>query len=858
MKTFQIYNKSDYKFCQAVCFTETWLQEKHPDDLITPPGFAPYRCDRDLEATGKADGGGICFLINKEWCTNVKILSKTSTPNLEQISIKCRPFYLPREFSSITLTGVYIHPRANIKEALNDLSDIITNNESKDPETASIILGDFNQSNLKTVLPNFHQEVTCPTRGDATLDHCYCKIKHSYRSIERSGLGNSDHSVILLIPKYQQKLKQSKPTTSEVTVWSDRAITVLQNCFDITNWNVFRDVYTTIDELADTVSEYISFCEDICLPKKTVTTYPNSKQWCSPAVHAKIVAKDKAYRNRINDPVTYKVCRSQLRSTIRDAKVKHKEKLEAIFDSRDSRKLWDNMNIITQYKGPKKSVNTDDVTLPDKLNTFYARFDRDNNTTPAPQPVDVNTPPPFSVTIDDVRREFKRLKENKAAGPDRLRPRLLKRCSSELASVFAQIFNWSLQTFKVPSTYKLSNIIPVPKSSSAELLNDFRPVALTSCVMKCFEKIVLKFISTLLPPDFDMFQFAYKENRSVEDALSINCHEVLNHLETSNSYVRILFIDYSSAFNTIIPQKLYDKLLFELKFPVTLCNWILDFLLERPQVVKIGNIISESITLSTGTPQGCPISPKLYSIFTYDCKADVPDNLLIKFADDTTVSGFIKDNDESNYRDQISNIVTWCGNNNLLLNVSKTKEMIIDFRKNKTSIEPIYINNTPVDQVNSFKFLGSFVTNNLCWDFNCNKLLMKARQRLYFLRKLKSFNVNNTILLSFYRSIVESILTSSITVWYDKASVYHKGRIDSVVRQAERIINTSLPSIESIYLNRMNNKTTKMLKDKHHPAHAYFQFLPSMKRMRTFKGNKRFTNSFFPQAVKYYNNTRDK
>ena len=124
---------------------------------------------------------------------------------------------------------------------------------------------------------------------------------------------------------------------------------------------------------------------------------------------------------------------------------------------------------------------------------------------------------------------------------------------------------------------------------------------------------------------------------------------------------------------------MYDKLLFELKFPVTLCNWILDFLLERPQVVKIGNIISESITLNTGTPQGCPISPKLYSIFTYDCKADVPDNLLIKFADDTTVSGFIKDNDESNYRDQINNIVTWCGNNNLLLNVSKTKEMVIDF-----------------------------------------------------------------------------------------------------------------------------------------------------------------------------------
>ena len=131
-------------------------------------------------------------------------------------------------------------------------------------------------------------------------------------------------------------------------------------------------------------------------------------------------------------------------------------------------------------------------------------------------------------------------------------------------------------------------------------------------------------------------------------------------------------------------------------------NWILDFLLERPQIVRIGNATSAFLILYTGTPQGCPLSPKLYSIFTYDCRADIPNNLLIKFADDTTNSGFIKDNDEGNYRSQIANIVTWCDNNNLLLNVTKSKEMIIDFRKNKTIMEPLLINNTPVERVEVF------------------------------------------------------------------------------------------------------------------------------------------------------------
>ena len=130
----------------------------------------------------------------------------------------------------------------------------------------------------------------------------------------------------------------------------------------------------------------------------------------------------------------------------------------------------------------------------------------------------------------------------------------------------------------------------------------------------------------------------------------------------------------------------------------------MNFLLNRPQVVKIGNHISSTIIINTGTPQGCPISPKLYSIFTYDCKATIPNNLIVKFADDTTVTGFINDNDETNYRNQIESIVSWCNKNNLKLNVSKTKEMVVDFRRKKTIMAPLVIDNTIVEQVNSFNF----------------------------------------------------------------------------------------------------------------------------------------------------------
>ncbi|KAK3519752.1 hypothetical protein QTP70_003891 [Hemibagrus guttatus] len=98
-------------------------------------------------------------------------------------------------------------------------------------------------------------------------------------------------------------------------------------------------------------------------------------------------------------------------------------------------------------------------------------------------------------------------------------------------------------------------------------------------------------------------QFAYLPNCSTDDAISTTLHLSLTHLESKDTYVRMLFIDFSSAFNTIIPQHLIEKLSL-LGTNTSLCNWILDFLTGRPQSVRIGNSISSTTTLSTGAPQG--------------------------------------------------------------------------------------------------------------------------------------------------------------------------------------------------------------------------------------------------------------
>ena len=93
----------------------------------------------------------------------------------------------------------------------------------------------------------------------------------------------------------------------------------------------------------------------------------------------------------------------------------------------------------------------------------------------------------------------------------------------------------------------------MPKNTKVTCLNDYRPVALTSVAMKCFERLVMAH-NTIIPETLDPLQFANRPNRSTDDAISIALHTALSHLDKRNTYVRMLFIDYSSAFNTIVPS----------------------------------------------------------------------------------------------------------------------------------------------------------------------------------------------------------------------------------------------------------------------------------------------------------------
>ena len=130
--------------------------------------------------------------------------------------------------------------------------------------------------------------------------------------------------------------------------------------------------------------------------------------------------------------------------------------------------------------------------------------------------------------------------------------------------------------------------------------------------------------------------------------------------------------------------------------------------------------------------------------------------------------------------------------------------------------------------------------------------MKKAHRRLFFSRRLNSFRVCQCILVNFYRAIIESILCLSITVWFGQICVDDLRKLNSVVKSAERIIGTSLPSLDSIYNDRMLKHVKCIMEDEFHPANDYFTFLP-IDVSGLFVAASVLQRVFYPFAVCAYN-----
>ncbi|KAK7945276.1 hypothetical protein WMY93_001004 [Mugilogobius chulae] len=426
-----------------------------------------------------------------------------------------------------------------------------------------------------------------------------------------------------------------------------------------------------------------------------------------------------------------------------------------------------------------------------------------------------STPPPapaLSVTAAQVRRELKRIKTRKAAGPDCISPRLLKSCADELCGVMGHVFNMSLKLRVVPQLWKTSCVVPVPKTPHAKDLSSFRPVALTSHLMKTLERLVLGHLRSTVSSALDPLQFAYRPGIGVEDAVIFLLHRSLSHLEKPGC----------------APLLLRDKL-ETAGVDCDLAEWILDYLTNRPQFVRARDYFRHN---------------------TDSC-------VLQKFSDDSAIIGLITDDDDAEYRGLTQDFVDWCQQNHLLLNAGKTKEMVVDFRRRHSiAPPPVNIQGRDIERVDSYKYLGVHLNNKLDWTHNTDALYRKGQSRLYLLRRLRSFGVRGPLLRTFYDSVVASAILYGVVCWSSSITERERKKLDKVIKKSSSVLGCPLDSVREVGDRRVLARFTSMLDHESHPLQDALSALESSFSDRLIHPRcvkERFRRSFLPAAVRLYN-----
>ena len=674
-------------------------------------------------------------------------------------------------------------------------------------------------------------------------------------------MGSADHNTVLLVPVYKPVVQRLEKVVKTLRSWTADSIEQLQGCFDCTDWTIFYDSTHDLNELVDAITSYISFCVDTIIPTKQITVFPNNKPWVTKELKQILNKKKRVFYQ--GSAIEKKQINKEVKIAVRKAKESYKNKIQANFSGGSIRGAWKgikSMASVNSAAGAKKQkVCVEGVSmqdLPDQLNTFFTRFEKYNFSADL-NALKTSLRPQRNVIIQEefVNRLLKRINVNKSPGPDGIDGRTLKFCADQLSGVLQHLFQASIDQHVVPSLWKMSTVIPVPKKFPLKRPNDLRPVALTSLVMKTLEKIVKSLVLSVVEPLLDPLQFAYRVGKGVDDAKVFLLDKLYKHLELPQSHARVLFADFSSAFNTMQPHILAQKLVSNFHLKHSLVLWIVDFLTNRCQQVFVNDMLSTRIATFTGSPQGCVLSPLLYILYTDDCRSNQENSFLIKFSDDSALLSLLRGEQEG-HGTALDSFVQWCDESCLDLNVTKTKEMIYDFRQKNRDVSTVQIHNQPVEKVSSYKYLGTTFEDTLKWDLNTEFVLKKGYQRLHLLRKLRSFNVDSNILKLFYSSFIESVLTFSFICWFFNLTLKQKNSLRKIVNLSSKIICEDVRSLSAFCNQQVLHKAKCILKDPDHVLYEEFESLPHERRFRSqvCKTNRRH-NSFIPVAIRLLNRT---
>jgi len=780
---------------------------------LSLPGFnAYYNFDPCLSNLGGSGSRGIAIFVK---CSIRAHEFHDVEPFHEQLWLS-----VPLTNNDSLLLGcIYRSPSSDMLTSTSQLCGLLQSVASL--STHLLVCGDFNYPNidwftgcgqtsescaqqfLDTLQDQFlYQHVTSPTRYrqgqfSNTLDLVLTNEEHMIDSLSLlPGLALSDHTCIQFtytcytpesnnyVPRYnthQADYNKLWSLLSNVN-WND----VLSNLSVLDAWDCFSDTFNRfLQQTVPIVASAKRGNKNIYITHEARSLKNKRNHLWRKYTRSRSESDFRAYTGTRN---ALRTLTRNLRRNFERRVANNVKQNPKVFWSYVKSRLKTRVNI-GSVEGLDGQLHHSDCGRANAFNDFFSSVFVNE---------DPNTVPTFSSNIDGlpilsnievtsatVFDKLQNLKSDKSPGPDGWPSVILKNCADQLCVPLAILYNKSLESGILPHDWKIGHIVPIFKKGSKVKVNNYRPVCLTSVIIKLLESIVKDALLSHLSQHSILSgnQHGFIPRRSC-------CTQLLSALNDWTSAMDqgfstdVIYFDFSKAFDSVPHTRLLNKLK-GYGVDGKLLEWFRCFLVDRYQRVQVNGSLSSWTRVTSGVPQGSVLGPLLFALYVNELPSLVSSPLLM-FADDIKLYRIIRSPEDClQLQRDIDVLVQW------------SKTWLLSFSVNKCKV--LHIGNTAIncnhqymlqdvelELLEDMRDLGIYVDSKLKFHVHTDIVTNKANRTLGLIHKVFECK-DSDIIIKLYKSLVRPLLEYNNVIWGPQY-VMDKQKVEAIQRRTTRMI----------------------------------------------------------------------
>ena len=643
------------------------------------------------------------------------------------------------------------------------------------------------------------QHIHVPTRpsSDAILDLIFSTIGTEVRDISiNECFGSSDHSIInynIDLPCLWKSFvpKQTRRNYNKAD-WNN-----MQNLLSKINWDIVFN-YANINDVWENFKQNLSQVVSSSIPLKKTNSWRIKSS-------AKIRSALRLTRRYYSLYRTLKSKESLLRL------IHAKDRLQNLIDKQvfnfernvveslrhNPKKYWSYVN--SKLANKKKFLNfiqTNErkIYQPDQMSEalndyFHKSFNHSSENELAVNATDDDEEILDNVNISfhKVQRIIQSLPNKRSEDNDGFSYLILKGGGDILSLQLTRLFIFSLSTGKIPQDWKKSVIYPIKKKANPKTVEDYRPINITSCICRVFERIIRNALYSFLSNTscINETQHGFIPGKSTTTALLSYANDLSLSLDNGKC-VDVAYFDFTKAFDSVRHDYLINKLL-NIGIRGPLLTWLIDYFRNRSQIVNVHGCLSSERPVTSGVIQGSVLGPLLFIIFINDVDEIINNSIILKYADDIRIYREFNSDEPSQqdncvkFQNDINALYSWSQQWDLKFNSSKCSILHFGHANYRRSYK---LNDVIIQSKSIEKDLGILFSCNMKFDEHIDSIVLKANKQLGIIARVFTDKSLKTI-IPLYKSFVRPLLEYNSIIW----SPYTKKKNEKIEKIQKRMLN---------------------------------------------------------------------